>query len=155
MTEEKRLLGAATRMGIVLIYGTIAFLVAHLLGQTGPDRPGTGPAVTEATSEDKRLRFDLSASRQVEHWMVTVDGVKVMTGSVTEHRWSAEIDLAPLPDQRLVIDVTPSKSSGSPLAVRLKISFDGNAWEQTYWAPDDLVESVSLDTLWKAWEVTP
>ena len=157
MTESRRYLGSATRVSIVLVYGAIAFLIANHLGQTNPDRPGFMPAsATEIPGDQTRLYLNLEASRPVESWSVTVDGVMVKHDTITAHKWSAEINLAPLPDQRLIIDVTPSESPDeSSLAIHLMISFDGSTWEQTFWAPDDLVESVSLDPLWTNWGVTP
>ena len=148
-------MGSATRASIVLVYGAIAFLIANHLGQTNPDRSGImPPPTTEIPGEEIRLHLNLEASRPVESWSVTVDGVMAKHDTITEHGWSAEINLAPLPDQRLIIDVTPSESPDeSPLAIHLMISFDGSAWEQTFWSPDDLVESVSLDPLWTNWGV--
>ncbi|RKX28495.1 MAG: hypothetical protein DRP71_17310, partial [Verrucomicrobia bacterium] len=111
MTETGRYLGSVTRVGIVLVYGAIAFLIANHLGQTNPDRPGTVPAsATEVPGEEISLKLNLTASRPVENWSVTVDGVIFKDGTLTAHGWSADIDLTPLPDQRLIIDVTPSES---------------------------------------------
>jgi hypothetical protein len=157
MTESGRYLGSATRVSIVLFYGAIAFLIANHLGQTNPDRSDIMPAsANQSTGEEIRLKLNLEASRPIERWSVTADGVTVKNGTITPHGWSAEIDLEPLPDQRLIIDVQPSESpSESPLAVHLTISFSGKTWEQTFWAPDDLVESVFLGPLWKDWEVAP
>ncbi len=157
MTESRRYLGSATRVSIVLVYGAIAFLIANHLGQTNPDRPELMPAsANESAGEEIRLKLNLEASRPVERWSVTADGVAVKNGTTTAHGWSAEIDLEPLPDQRLIIDVTPSESPvESPLAIHLTISFGRRTWERTFWAPDDLVESVSLEPLWKDWEVAP
>lgn len=157
MTETRRYLGSATRVSIVLVYGVVAFLIANHLGQTNPDRPGIVPAAAaEAPGEEIGLKLNLTASRPVENWSVTADGVEVKDGTISAHGWSAEIDLTPLPDQRLIIDVTPSDSQvDSPLAVHLKVSFNGRTWEQTFWAPDELVESVSLEPLWMTWEVAP
>ena len=157
MTESRRYLGSATRVSIILVYGAVVFLIASHLGQTNPDRPGIVPtSVADTPGKEIRLKLSLEASRPIESWSVAADDVRVVDGTVTAHGWSAEIDLTPLPDQRLVIDVTPSGSPAeSPLAIRLMISFDGKSWEQTFWAADDLVESVSLEPLWKLWEVAP
>lgn len=157
MTESRRYLGSATRVSIILVYGAIAFLIASHLGQTNPDRSDIVPiSVAETPGKGVRLKVNLEASRPVENWSVTADGVMVVDGTVTAHGWSAEIDLTPLPDQRLIIDVTPSESPiDSPLAIHLMISFEGKSWEQTFWSADDLVESVSLEPLWKSWEVAP
>jgi len=157
MIKAKRYLGSATRVSIILIYGAAAFLVANHLGQTVPDRPGiVRLSGTEDTGDEIRLKFSLSSSRPVESWSVMIDGRAVKEDSLTEHGWSAEFDHTAQTDQRLIIDVIPSRSSTeSPLAVHLMISSGDRTWEHTFWAPNELVESVSLESLWKAWEVTP
>jgi len=157
MIGTRRHLGAAVRMSIILLYGAIAFLVAERLGRTDPFQFPTLPDPTaNPPGRSLRLKIDCSASRPVENWLIMVDGVPVDGAATTGHRWRGETDLAPRPDQRLTMDATPSPSSAdSPLAVRLQVSANGENWEQTFWAPDELVESVPLDPLWKAWEVTP
>ena len=157
MIETRRYLGSATRVSIVLVYGAMTFLIADHLGRTNPDRPGIIPAYpTKDPGGEIRLKLDLTASRPVELWSVSAEGVTVTGGSVTAHGWSAEFGLAPRSDQRLIIDVTPSESPvDSPLAVHLRVSSDDKTWEQTFWASDELVESVALETVWKTWGVAP
>jgi hypothetical protein len=157
MIKQGNYLGSAARVSLILIYGALAFLIADHLGQTVPDRPGVLPAsATEDSGQEIRIKFNLSASRPIEIWSVVIDGAEIGGDSMTEHGWSAEIDLKARPDQRLVIDVIPSESlTDSPLAVHLKASSNNRSWEQTFWAPDELVESVALEPLWEAWEVAP
>jgi hypothetical protein len=157
MIKTRRYLGSVTRVSIILVYGATAFLVANHLGQTVPHRPGIGQSsATENPGEQIRLKLSLSSSRPVEIWSVKIDGRTIKEDSLTKHGWSAEIDLPVQTDQRMIIDVIPSQSlTESPLAVHLMVSSRDRTWEHTFWAADELVESVSLEPIWKAWEVTP
>ena len=148
MTAGPRPFGMVARLGIVVLYGCAAFLLAGRFGdnrvsttQVPPSQPGSSP-------DETLLRIKLQASQPVDEWIVRLEGAEILPLSATAFSWSGE-STAPLrPDVRLVIAVEAAPGThDAPLAVRLQVEGHEDAIDRTFWGEANLVEAVLLDPL--------